>query len=53
MQAMSNYRGPETAEIYSTSEIYFSFPRPKKFVAARYPNLKLFQCFYAGHARDG
>ena len=38
--------------IFSTKEIYFFFPR-KKFVAARYPNLKLFQNVFADHARDG
>ena len=42
-----------TAEIFSRSKINFFFPWRKKFVAARYPNLKLFQNFYADHARDG
>ena len=39
-----------SAEIFSRKGIYFFFPRRKKFVAARYPNLKLFQSFYADHA---
>ena len=38
--------------IFSPKEIYFFFLR-KKFVAARYPNLKLFQNVFADHARDG
>ena len=37
---------------FSPKEIYFFFLQ-KKFVAARYPNLKLFQNVFADHARDG
>jgi len=39
-------RTGNTAEIFSRSEIYFFFPRRKQFLAALYPNLKLFQSFY-------
>ena len=42
-----------SAEILSRNGIYFFFPRRKKLVAARYPNLKLFQSFYADHAIEG
>ena len=42
-----------TAEIFSRSKIYFFFPWRKRFVTARHPNLKLFQNYYADHARDG
>ena len=42
-----------SAEIFSRNGIYFFSSRRKKFVAARYPNLKLFQSFYADNLIEG
>ena len=39
------YSGPEALQKYFPGANFF-FPQRKKFVAARHPNLKLFQSFY-------